>query len=269
MPKEWHDWHAVNKIEDEEKREFYRRIAATRKPYFMRYIYPALMKEYKDYVKRTDRNAMREFGMTVAELAALPTDEMTEQQAEFLYYYKYMMPVGTNDCVMNKICRRFEDAFDERAWENGAAEPFDYTFMKNDAAYTAYRYTEIKKLYTNFNKRFQHYVIYAKTEKIDEYEYFNMIEAARENFERECAIVCQDSRSLCNIILDICYTKSATKQFAWKMCGETIIENLLQKNGMTISFPEKDDMGDFAYAGQRYSVLSVNVAEVIPDDSAE
>ena len=269
MPKEWHDWHAVNKIEDEEKREFYKRIAATRKPYFMRYIYPSLMKEYNTYVKRTDRNAMREFGMTVAELQALSDDALTAQQREFLYYYKYMMPVGANDCVMNRICRKFEEAFDGRAWAKDDGRQFDYAFMKNDAGYTSYRYAEIKKIYNNFNKRFQRFIIYAKTEKIDEYEYFSMMDVVRDSFERECAIVCPDSRSLCNIILDICYTKNATKQFAWKMCGDVIVESLLKKNRMIISYPEKDDMGDIEYGGQRYSVCSVDVAEVISDDRTE
>lgn len=269
MPKEWHDWHSVSKIEDEEKREFYRRVIAERKPYFMRYIYPTLMKEYNKYVKRTDRNAMREFGMTVSEMQAIPQDKLTEKQKEFLHYYEYMMPVGTNDCVMNKICKRFEEAFDGRAWTKSGGEQFDYTFMKNDSSYTSYRYAEIKKLYTIFNKRFQRFVIYSKTEKVDEYEYFSMVEAVRESFERECAIVCQDGRSLCNIILDICYTKNATKQFAWKMCGDEIIRNLLDKNGDKISYPERDDFGDVCYGGERYSVREISLAGVNTDDYSE
>lgn len=68
MPRTWHDRHAANKIEDDELRDFYRSIVADKKPYFMRYIYPALMKQYNQYIKNTNRNCLREFQMTVDEL---------------------------------------------------------------------------------------------------------------------------------------------------------------------------------------------------------
>ena len=58
MPRTWHDRHAANKIEDDELREFYRSIVADKKPYFMRYIYPALMKQYNQYIKNTNRNCL-------------------------------------------------------------------------------------------------------------------------------------------------------------------------------------------------------------------
>ena len=112
MPREWHDKYAAGKIDDDKKRELYRRIVADKKPYFMRYIYPDLMKEYNAYIRKTDRCALREFQLTMRELQQLPYSELTERQKEFLYYYDLRMPVGIGDCVMNKICRRLEEAFD-------------------------------------------------------------------------------------------------------------------------------------------------------------
>ena len=52
-------------IEDPEKRRFYLSLVADKKPYFMRIIYPALMKQYNTYIKNTNKNAMREFQMTI------------------------------------------------------------------------------------------------------------------------------------------------------------------------------------------------------------
>ena len=104
MPRTWHDRHAANKIDDDELREFYRSIVADKKPYFMRYIYPALMKQYNQYIKNTNRNCLREFQMTVDELRLIPSDELTERQSDFLRYYDYRMPVGTGACVLTKIC---------------------------------------------------------------------------------------------------------------------------------------------------------------------
>lgn len=106
MPREWHDRHSANQIEDDDKRRFYQKLVADKKPYFMRLIYPALMKQYNTYIKNTNKNALREFQMTVDELYAIPESERTERQRDFLRYYEKRMPVGTNDCVMNRICRR-------------------------------------------------------------------------------------------------------------------------------------------------------------------
>ena len=70
------------------------------------------MKQYNTYIKNTNKNAMREFQMTVDELLAIPTSEQTERQKDFIRYYHSRMPVSNNDCVMNRICRRFEQEFD-------------------------------------------------------------------------------------------------------------------------------------------------------------
>ena len=268
MPKEWHDLHTVNKIEDAEKKHKYRKIVAHRKPYFMRYIYPSLMKQYNTYIRNTDRNALREFGMTVKELAALPKRDRTERQNEFLSYYEYRMPVGMNPCVVNRICKRFEDAFDGMVWAANDHRSFDYRFLRSDTDYSTYRYNEIRKVYDEFNSRFQRYVVYAKTTKVDEYDFTSLIDAERENFERACAIICPNKEELCNIVLDLCYTRNATKQFAWKMCGSAIIENLLNKNDRLLSFPEVYANGDFEYCGDSYIIKTVMMEEV-EDDSTE
>ena len=82
MSREWHDRHAVNMIEDEERQRFYRSIVADRKPYFMIYIYPSLMKEYRQYLRKSDGSALREFRMTVDEMKALPYSELSDRQKE-------------------------------------------------------------------------------------------------------------------------------------------------------------------------------------------
>lgn len=69
----------------------------------MRIIYPALMKQYNTYIKNTNKNAMREFQMTIDEMLEMPRSELSERQKDFLRYYESRMPVGNHDCVMNRI----------------------------------------------------------------------------------------------------------------------------------------------------------------------
>lgn len=256
MPKTWHDRHSANKIDDDNGRDFYRSIVADRKPYFMRYIYPSLMKQYNTYIKNTDRNALREFQMTVSEMKKLPYEELTDRQKDFLRYFDYRMPVGVGDCVMNKICRRFEDEFDGYVGKHNAAVKFDYTIMRSDAEYSNSQFNSIKKLYEDFNRRLRNYAIFADYERVDECDSFREMSIMNDEFRKECNIICQNKDSLCNIILDICYTKSSTKRFAWSMCGSDIIHNLLTKNNNTISFPAIDSNGDIHYCGERFSVIS-------------
>lgn len=259
MPKEWHDRHSANKIKDEKQRKFYRSIVADKKPYFMRYIYPALMKQYNTYIKNTDRNALREFQMTIPELRQLPWDELTDRQKDFLRYFDYRMPVGVGDCVMNKICRRFESEFDGYVGKNNLAIKFDYKIMRNGSEYSTSQYNAIKKLYDDFNKRLRNYAVFADYERVDECDSMAEMSIMSEEFRRECSIVCQNKDVLCNIVLDLCYTRSSTKKFAWSMCGQDIIHNLLSKNNNTISFPVIDASGDIKYGGETFSVKSKTI----------
>lgn len=254
MPRSWHSRHDAAKIDDEHVRELSRSIVADKKPYFMCYIYPALMKQYNTYIKNTDRNALREFQMTVEEMCEIPESERTERQNEFLSYFYQKMPVGIGDCVMNKICRRFENAFDGYIGKHNAAVKFDYRFMRSGAEYTPKQYNTIRRLRDDYNRRLSSYAVLADYERIDEYDSYANLSMMNEEFRKECSVVCPDSRALCDIILDICYTKSSTKRFAWSMCGEEIIHNLLDANDGRISFPVIDACGELEYCGNRFTV---------------
>jgi len=254
MPREWHDRHSVNTIEDTERKKFYLRLVADKKPYFMRLIYPALMKQYNTYIKNTNKSAMREFQMTIDELMEIPEPKLTDRQRDFLRYYRVRMPVGNNDCVMNRICRRFEEEFDGYLGRHNGNAEFDYTIMKSGTEYTRSQYNAILKLYENYNKRLRSYAVFANYERVDEYDTFSRMLEMKNEFVQECARVCPNRLALCDIVLDICYRKSSTKRFAWEMCGDEIIENLLNKNDGVISFPTLDSEGDIQFGGNRFSL---------------
>lgn len=254
MPKSWYDRHAASKIEDPNQRELYRRLLADKKPYFMRYIYPTLMRQYNTYVKNTDKNALREFQMTVSELQAIPIHDRTDRMNEFLHYYSIKMPVGDHDCVMNRICKRFEIEFDGYIGNHIDIPDFDYTVMKTGAEYSKSQLVSISKLYTGYNKRLRSFAMFANYERVDECETFRIMTDLRDEFMQECLKICSNQEVLCDIVLDITYKKSGTKKFAWDICGEQIIKNLLAKNNDVIMFPTKDQNGDITFCGERFSV---------------
>ena len=257
MPRLWYDRHAANKSEGDTK--FQRDIVADKKPYFMRYIYPMLSKQYTTYIKNTDKNALREFQMTVAELKSIPETDRTERQAEFLKYYKYRMPVGVNACVMNKICWRFEDEFDGHIGKHNSAIKFDYSIMRSEDEYTTKQFNSIKRLYDDYNKRLASYAIFADYERIDDCDSFIALSVMNDEFRKECYKICPNKSTLCNIILDICYTRNSTKRFAWSMCGSEIIHNLLQRNDNQISYPTLDSDGDIEFGENKFIVETIKI----------
>ncbi len=262
MPKYWHDRYAANKLEDDEQRQFCRKIVADKKPYFMRYIYPQLMKQYNTYIKNTNKNAMREFQMTVDELLALEPDKLTDRQAEFLKYYHSRMPVGTAPCVMNRICKRFEEEFDGYIKRHNAKASFDYSIMKISADYTPSQFRDVTRLYEEYMDRMKHYMMFTEYERVDECELASTVSAMSEEFQHKCLTVCQNSSILCDIILDLCYTKSSSKKFAWSICGSDIINNLLELNNRTVNYPTLSEDGDIYYGGNRFTIMQ-KVIEVV------
>lgn len=262
MPRDWYDWHA-NRLpdnpteEDVERREFNLRIIADKKPYFMRYIYPPLMKQYNAYIKNTSVKCMREFRRGLNELLATPDDELTEDQRTFLKYYHSRMPVGMNDCVMNRICRTFEREFDKPSRLISEGIAFDPEIMKSGVEYTKRQFLAISKLCKQYVEGLCADMQVTKdgmrTERSA--DRVSLVENRRRVFLEECAKVCSNSQQLCDIIIDVCYQKAGTKQLAWDVCGQEIVRNLLAHNDYTITYPVQDDDGEILYNGERFSII--------------
>ena len=268
MPRSWYDYHA-NSIpegsseEDEARRSFNISILADRKPYFMRYIYPTLMKQYKTYMKNVETKCAREFRMSLQELLATPAEERTGEQADFVGYYERRMPVGIGNCVMNRICRRFEEEFDGKI-KSFCEEPFDYAIMKSGAEYTGTQASKIRRVYEEHNEALKDYESIVKAKRVlrnpgDK----RMMEA---EFRRRCLDICNNADILCDIVLDMCYSRSGTKSFAWDVCSQNIILNLARRHDMALSYPRQDDEGDIEYCGKRFSIQK---AVWVPDKTED
>ena len=187
-------------------------------------------------------------------LLGLDEDQLTDRQAEFIRYYHSRMPVGMNDCVMNKICRKFEQEFDGILTRSRVDAPFDYRFMRNDSQYSQRLYNDVKQVFDNYNKRLKKYKVFAEYERIDDFEWQQALTEIEDEFRRSCDELCPNEDVLCNVILDICYKTSSTKRFAWSMCAENIIKNLLVVNDGVVRYPVPDESGNISYAGKKFSI---------------
>lgn len=266
MPRYWHDYRAANALqenateEDVARRDFNLRILADKKPYFMRYIYPAVMKDYNTYIKRTEDKCFALFAKLPEDLVLTPEEERTERMNDFLHYYFIRIPVGINNCVMNRICRKVERVFGVQVKRKISESEFDYSILKSGVSYKKSQYQAISKLYAQHKKDMQEYnsraISMAKRADELEYDPFD-----RENFVRrfteQCLGVCSDGRVLCEIMLDICYKREGTKQFVWDVCAAEILLNLLDSHDNMISYPVRDENGEIVYSGERFSMRTI------------
>ena len=64
---------------------------------------------------------------------------------------------------------------------------------------------------------------------------------------------------MCNIVIDLCYKNNLSKQFAWDICGKSIIDNLLRINDYNINYPIRDINGTVEYGGELFSIHIENL----------
>ena len=78
------------------------------KPYFMRYIYPALDRDIKSYDAAYDSMFRFNYGVRLADLLAVDFDDLDERYRKDMARYYSQLPVIDSPCTMNIICRKFE-----------------------------------------------------------------------------------------------------------------------------------------------------------------
>lgn len=258
MPRSWYDWRSAMESEPD-KRLLYTAIVADKKPYFMRYIYPRLMKDYNTYIKNSTRACLREFGQTPDELMAMPCEDLTDQQIAYIKQYRNKMPVGMGDCIMNKICRRFEQRFDSAQMRRNALDVFDYTIMKSGAEYSKAEFNKIAKLYDVYITDIKGVAVARSRSRFSPDEVAKQYDEIRTRFVRECEFVCPNSETLCDILLDLCYGTGRNKKFVWSMCGGQIVQNLLVKRNGVIAYPAEDVYGSISFRGMTFSERIINI----------
>lgn len=229
-----------------------------KKPYFMQYIYPSEKAKFKNYVKKNNEKCLMRFRLTLDEL--LGKTEKTQEETDFIDYYYRRMPLGTAPCTVNRICWKIERTFANLTQHR--TEDFDYSILKCDVPYTAQMYDAIKKIYSRYQHEVSAYMQYAKTERITEEENRMQKCLLKEQFKRQCLEQCPNEQSLCNIVLDLCYSKSTcSKQFAWDICGDVFIQNLLNKHHGKISYPAPDENGDIEFNGQFFTMKTIQIKQ--------
>lgn len=258
MPKYWYDKSDCNKLPDntEDQKHFKElclNIVSENKPYFMKYIYPDLMAKYKKYLKDTNSKCIREFKMSMRDLIQKPNKTIPEK--EFVEYYKKFMPVGNSPCVINRIAWLFEDTFRSYMNKYRKEKDFDFSILKSGVEYSKNDYQKIMKVKSEYEDAVKYYQRLSNKQRMDKEEVNINRNMMLLKFKAKCEEICSNEKELCDIVIDLCYSSPKSKQFAWDVCGEIIIQNLLKKNDFTINYPVLvKSNGEFEFGGEQFNM---------------
>lgn len=262
-PRHWVD-NKVNiiKSDDDEETKKKKRLNSklvVKKPMFFIFNYDYLYKEYKKYIKNVNANSQLMFGKTLDDLLA--SSELSENEMDFVENYKKYLPVDCSPGVINRICIKIEDEFkdmDVLPYAN-----FDYHILTSNETYSKSEFNAIEELYREYICTIRNikksYAV--KNDNSSEDDMASDLFLAKELLKEKCLSVCNNEKVLTNILLEICYNSNNSKSMVWDICGEQIVENLLEKNGYTLRFPKKDLNGDIEFNGDRFSVIEVKIDE--------
>lgn len=257
MPKEWFDYKSIMKNQNttDKEKEFEIKLMVNKKPYFFIYNYPKLYSEHIDYVKKINRSCMMDYNINYLNLTK--KEDKTEDEEIFLDNVKRKMPVFKNPSVMNRICWRLEEEFKNVKLKVKDSTRFNYDIYKTKKPYDKTCLEDIKKLMKVYSESQKNHTA---IKHLNTEEKAEIRKVFLESFKIEALKICSNEEDLCNIVVDIAYGKN-NKQFAWDVCGDRIIKNLLIHNKYKIKYPMQDENGSIIYNGYRFSEREIEVCE--------
>lgn len=261
MPKSWYIFseNIVKNGDSEEiiaQKTLNQKLCAAKKPYFFGYNYTTLKQEYDAFVRDTDEHIQSITGKNIKDL--LKNDgKLPENEQKILEFYKKKLPLDVSPSTMNRICWAIEDEFDDVDLFKDTE--FDYRIYKSGIEYTPEEYELIKLKCESYKQKKRE----INKKKFVEHE--DMEESASDqiiklnaDLEENCFAVCPNEHVLCEMLLDICYRDGMDVSIVWNLCGDIIVDKLVNKSGV-YSYPEQDLNGEFCYGGFRFTMKNVIV----------
>lgn len=244
---------------DEEYSDLQKIIAADKRPYFFRYVYADDNAAFQKHNNNMRDSALKMCGIEFDEL--ISSDKPKAKQ--ILQDYYRLSPLSDNCCTVNRIAHHIENEmafFDETIKNND----FDYSILKcKNVEYSKQKYNLIKQIYNDYIADVAAFIRGLKYRNISKEEREEHEGILLDSFRRRCALVCPTNEELTNIVIDMLYSENKSKSFAWQICGEQIIKNLLKSNDYKINVPELADNGEFEFNGMYFKM---NESSVINDD---
>nr|DAQ85389.1 MAG TPA: RNA-dependent RNA polymerase [Caudoviricetes sp.] len=264
LPKEWKKTVRINNDDtDAVKADKYKRnsMVIAKKPYFFRYLYPELNQQFKQYEDSYNMASKEMFGAKFKKLLVKPNK--TEEEMNLVRRYQKYSPLITAPCIMNLLCKEFENVDFDINFSKGAVSMLP-TF-EDEFEVDGDRYKQVKELYRKFSARKQVKVLESILENADlpnrdEYDEirFAAVDLVREEIREAIGGLNISSKEL------LFYCSQLSKEyrqfnwdFAWDILGDSIVDLIPRGR---IEVPVKNEVG-FDYLGDKYVLAPITEEE--------
>ena len=262
VPSHWYKYKElkIKETDTEEVKEWKlhnQKLGSFKKPYFFIYNYPRVMKKYKDYIDRNNTNCLIKYGFTIDELIA--KEDKNEEEIKFLEYYDLRMPVSMEKSTMNRIAWELERHLDDVKNISRNSKDFDRNILKSvGVRYKTSEYISLESTYKEYKSKVRQYNVTSssltKENKQEQRSVFI------EDFKQKVFTACSNEDIVCNILIDMCYSNTQSKQFVWDISGDIIIKNLLKRNDQKINMPIiTEDKTETEWNGNYYKLVEVEI----------
>ena len=265
LPKSWwvmkENWIKEDDSPEEiAKKQLYAKLCAHKKPYFFAYNYSQLKTEYDTFIKNARSNAMSLYKKDLDQfIEEYNNGQLTdENEIQFMKNFHYKLPLDQSASTMNRICWAIEREFDGVDLFKDVV--FDYSILKSQGEYSRNTANMVKHICNTYKPSVMLAKKHVATQKDQENdEDWQSVDIIEQNLIENLYVHCPNEEELCDILVDLCYGGNIPKQIVWKACGNVILNRLLQRHNGKMSYPHRDDNGDFWCQGIKYSMKEIIV----------
>ena len=245
--------------EEKQRKEFYNKIVANKKPYFFIYVYDEVYKEYNKLLRSENKRCLRMFGKTLEEIMDNP---VTQEEVDTVTYYKRKCPIDKSPSVVNKIAWYVEEYFKGLRFEKLTCNEYT-SLLKTSLEYNEKMLEEARFVYKKYLNDVKNLNASLLTSRADSEERVVRRNETFEQVKHGLHKITNNEEQLCNLVVDLCYSEFKTsKHFAWTMSGKQIIRNLLEENGGYVEYPvmvQDEGEYDFVYKGYKFKMFRKRV----------
>lgn len=236
-----------------EEKYYHNSLVISKKPYFFRYLYPELNQRYKQYENAYNEKAKFLFGIKLKKLLSKP-DKSEEEKTLVKRYHKFSPLINTN-CIMNTLCREFEDIDFDINYDKNCVSALPYI---EDYKCDASILKKVKSMYQKWNNRKSCALansIYDDTESEECREVrMSIIDSILDDVKKDCDELELTPIEVLTYVHEL--AKSYSKfnySFAWDILDEKILSCIDEQDALA----PVEGFGGSEYLGRYYSLITI------------
>ena len=242
-----------------DSKKFNKTICAHRKPFFFIYRYNTTKTEYDNYVKKVDSKLKQKYHVSLDEL--LTAEELSEDLLREREYFYNKCPVDMSPGTINRIAWAVNSKFSD--FNELPHVKFDKELIKSGTDYTKVEFHAVRDVYQEYKSALVGLVKKTKKDEVsDDDEDCGPLDKSIIDlmFKSKFYEACSNEKVLCEILIDLLYDKPNSKGVVWDICGDVIIDNLLEKANYIVNYPEAvTDNAEFTCCRKKFKMNQIDV----------